>query len=132
MLIFNLSLLFSASPQIKKKDEIVAIDLNDNASISIIVQVYPPPKFHWSKNNMPLPFKNIVRELGINKYQSTFIIPSATRADLGVYKCYVNNTYGFQVITRDIRETSEFNCVRRLFSYLTFPVFIIINNNYYY
>lgn len=102
----NMQIIIKSSPQIKKKDEIVAIDLNDNASISIIVQVYPPPKFHWSKNNMPLPFKNIVRELGINKYQSTFIIPSATRADLGVYKCYVNNTYGFQVITRDIRETS--------------------------
>lgn len=71
---------------------------------------------------MPLPFRNTVRELGINKYQSTFIIPSATRADLGVYKCYVNNTYGFQVITRDIRETSEFVFFLSFFSIFVFTI----------
>ena len=100
--------LFSASPQSNKKNEIVAITLNDNASISVSIQVYPPPEFHWTKNNMPLSFRNIVKKHGINKYQSTLVIPSATQADLGVYRCYINNTYGFLVITKDIRERSKF------------------------
>lgn len=100
----TLQLIIKSAPQTDNENKIVAITMNNAASVSIVVQVYPRPTFYWSKNNIS--YKNMVEQLGINKFRSTLKIQSATRADLGVFKCNVTNTYGSLLITRDLRERS--------------------------